>query len=447
MCSGCKENVYVDLKDAVNSFESIVSSFYNDKWITAVENNTWIGVKNVLADDTTVINNIVDRINGETALHIAVRNSNYAMIEFLIDHDADIDYQSQKLGQTPLHIAATKNDVKAIQLLCRYSADEYIKTNDSKIAQDLCNENIKSKFGVITFRKRRPIGWQPDFNKIRHSIRKKKYYTRDFLRDDDIRFNGDTFEHNDIWEQIISNYENNYNGFEIESNANINAKAIQYKRMKFAKHEIESRNYYVTIFGYKCGFEVDEIGLYLDKLSKEAREKLWTLIVQENDSRNIVDKSFNWKYITMIINSIGFKISKRYKRYPPCMDMMQRLAFKFREQFPKESFPMKRLDGSIGTWVRSALRKDDFINGQVAIWLYHIHHSQDWQGEKKKKYLQWEKERIIWIGFYNNDDNEKCLIRLLPKDIVFSILQFLGNDHDWTLQQLFACPLDQFSTV
>ena len=254
---------------------------------------------------------------------------------------------------------------------------------------------------------------------------------------------GKTLENNGIWKQITSDYDYDYDyesSVEAIVSGDDNATDTHRKRLKFAKHEIESRNYYVTIFGYKCGFEVDEIGLYLDTLSTESREKLWILLVQEEDSKNIVDKTCSWKYVTRIIKSIGLRISKKYKRYPPCMDMMQRLAVEFRERLPTESFQIKRIDGTVDTLVRRALRKDDFINGKVAIWLYQIHHSQDWQGEKKKKYFQWEKERIIWIAFYNNDDNEKCLIKWLPKDIVFYMLQFLGNDHDWTLRQLFACP-------
>ena len=47
-------------------------------------------------------------------------------------------------------------------------------------------------------------------------------------------------------------------------------------------------------------------------------------------------------------------------------------------------------------------------------------------------HLKWKIERIIWIGFYNSNDNknknEKCLIGLLPKDIVFHLLEFLRRN-------------------
>ena len=36
-------------------------------------------------------------------------------------------------------------------------------------------------------------------------------------------------------------------------------------------------------------------------------------------------------------------------------------------------------------------------------------------------------ERIIWIGFYKNTDNNKCFIHKLPKDIMHYILHLLGK--------------------
>ena len=41
------------------------------------------------------------------------------------------------------------------------------------------------------------------------------------------------------------------------------------------------------------------------------------------------------------------------------------------------------------------------------------------------KYFEWQQERLIWIAFYKNNENEKCLINLFPKDIVKEILRFV----------------------
>ena len=40
-------------------------------------------------------------------------------------------------------------------------------------------------------------------------------------------------------------------------------------------------------------------------------------------------------------------------------------------------------------------------------------------------YVEARIERIIWIGFYKNKDNNKCLIHRLPKDLIIYILNGL----------------------
>ena len=42
-------------------------------------------------------------------------------------------------------------------------------------------------------------------------------------------------------------------------------------------------------------------------------------------------------------------------------------------------------------------------------------------------YIESKIERIIWIGFYKNTENNKCLIKLLPKDLIIYILYLLGK--------------------
>ena len=42
-------------------------------------------------------------------------------------------------------------------------------------------------------------------------------------------------------------------------------------------------------------------------------------------------------------------------------------------------------------------------------------------------YIEWDIARIIWIAFYKNDKNEKCLISQLPKDLVKFVLGLLGR--------------------
>ena len=42
-------------------------------------------------------------------------------------------------------------------------------------------------------------------------------------------------------------------------------------------------------------------------------------------------------------------------------------------------------------------------------------------------YIEWKQERLIWIGFFQNDNNDNCLIDQLSKDLILYILYLLGN--------------------
>ena len=42
-------------------------------------------------------------------------------------------------------------------------------------------------------------------------------------------------------------------------------------------------------------------------------------------------------------------------------------------------------------------------------------------------YIETKIEKIIWIGFYKNNDNKQCLIQTLPKDLIIYILYLLGK--------------------
>ena len=40
-------------------------------------------------------------------------------------------------------------------------------------------------------------------------------------------------------------------------------------------------------------------------------------------------------------------------------------------------------------------------------------------------FLKWEIERILWIAFEKNENNEQCFLADMPKDIINHIKQFL----------------------
>ena len=46
---------------------------------------------------------------------------------------------------------------------------------------------------------------------------------------------------------------------------------------------------------------------------------------------------------------------------------------------------------------------------------------------------EWKEERLLWIGYYKNRDDigihdSKCLIPLLPKDVILEIIKFFKTD-------------------
>ena len=45
---------------------------------------------------------------------------------------------------------------------------------------------------------------------------------------------------------------------------------------------------------------------------------------------------------------------------------------------------------------------------------------------KEPTIVKWKQIRQVWIAFYKNDKNNNCLIHLLPKDIVKSIIKLVA---------------------
>ena len=41
--------------------------------------------------------------------------------------------------------------------------------------------------------------------------------------------------------------------------------------------------------------------------------------------------------------------------------------------------------------------------------------------------IVWQHERLIWIAYYKNDENDQCLLKTVPKDVLVVIVLFLRN--------------------
>lgn len=54
---------------------------------------------------------------GETALHIAVRQKDYASVKLLVNAKADLNEKTGTAGQTPLHLAVEYDSEQIVGLL------------------------------------------------------------------------------------------------------------------------------------------------------------------------------------------------------------------------------------------------------------------------------------------------------------------------------------------
>lgn len=118
----------------------------NERWTKAVMDNNFVGCRYVYLDDPDVIDQVVNIQTGEQALHVAVKNHNSQLVNFLGQHDADVNAQTYDTKNTPLHFAAMDNNVTMIKALIMMGADVDIRNAAKKLPRDLCTKNIKREF-------------------------------------------------------------------------------------------------------------------------------------------------------------------------------------------------------------------------------------------------------------------------------------------------------------
>ena len=66
---------------------------------------------------------------GETALYIACKEGHEAVVEMLLDANADIN-KANKRGQTPLFIASRYGQIEVVKILLMNNVCFYFKRND-----------------------------------------------------------------------------------------------------------------------------------------------------------------------------------------------------------------------------------------------------------------------------------------------------------------------------
>ena len=120
--------------------------YVKDELITAVLNNDLENISRILEKRDLAIINFQDK-NGYTALHFAIQDNKYELVEKLIDSGADFELPD-KYGNTAIirAVASFRGDGRIIELLISKGAD-FNKKNNYGIsaiehAKNVVNYNI-----------------------------------------------------------------------------------------------------------------------------------------------------------------------------------------------------------------------------------------------------------------------------------------------------------------
>ena len=95
-------------------------------------------VREILASGS-VDKNVRDAI-GETALHLAIFQSNINVVKLLLDYGFDPNAVTTGKGYTPLHNAVLANNAEAARLLIQYGARKRIRCSDGFTPFDLAKK-------------------------------------------------------------------------------------------------------------------------------------------------------------------------------------------------------------------------------------------------------------------------------------------------------------------
>ena len=81
--------------------------------------------------------------SGDTALHVAMYQTNLLVIKLLLDYGFDPNAITVRTGYTPLHNAVAANNVEAARLLLQYGANKNIRGLDRLTPLDKARKEEK----------------------------------------------------------------------------------------------------------------------------------------------------------------------------------------------------------------------------------------------------------------------------------------------------------------
>ena len=89
---------------------------------------------------------------GATPLHLAMFQSNLAVVKLLLDYGFDPNAVASRNGFTPLHNAVAANNADAARLLIQYGADKNIKCGNGLTPLDKARKEEKRALIFLLYR-------------------------------------------------------------------------------------------------------------------------------------------------------------------------------------------------------------------------------------------------------------------------------------------------------
>lgn len=101
----------------------------------AVKQNNAASLSELVAKKCDVMG-YKDQFTGDVCLHVAANKGRDEIVEILISHNAEVNYQN-KIGQTALHCAAGYGYLKVVRRLLAAGANTALQDLDGNTAIDL----------------------------------------------------------------------------------------------------------------------------------------------------------------------------------------------------------------------------------------------------------------------------------------------------------------------
>jgi len=119
----------------------------------AIINASYVGDEEVVREILAAgVDKDVRDAFGDTALHVAIFQSNLIIVKLLLDYGFDPNAKVTKNGNTPLHNAVTANNIAAARLLLQYGANKNIRALNGQTPLDKARKDEKRDFVILLYR-------------------------------------------------------------------------------------------------------------------------------------------------------------------------------------------------------------------------------------------------------------------------------------------------------